>query len=65
MERQISALALQAWQGNFNFEVAAAYYHATGKRDLLDRAIKTADTLYENFRVHNPPFSGGERDAIN
>ena len=49
VERQIRALASNAWRGNSNFEVAAAYYHATGKRDLLDLAIKTADTLYENF----------------
>src|SRR5215475_2191175 len=53
VERQIRALASNAWRGNYNFEVAAAYYQATGKRDLLDQAIKTADTLYENFRVHN------------
>src|SRR5262249_46766750 len=65
VELQIRALASQAWRGNSNFEVAAAYYHATGKRDLLDQAIKTADTLYENFRVHESPFSGGERDTIN
>jgi hypothetical protein len=65
VERQIRALQSQAWQGNSNFEVAAAYYHATGKRDLLDQAIKTADALYENFKRNNPPFSGGERDAIN
>src|SRR5262245_13763584 len=65
VERQIRALVSQAWRGNSNFEVAAAYYHATGKRDLLDQAIKTADTLYENFRVQETPFSGGERDAIN
>ena len=38
---------------------------ATGKRDLLDNAVKAADALYENFKLHNPPFSGGERDAIN
>ena len=65
VERQVRVLASQAWRGNSNFEVAAAYYHATGKRDLLDQAIKTANALYENFRVQNPPFSGGERDAIN
>src|SRR5262245_15788784 len=38
MERQIRAMASQAWRGNSNFEVAAAYYRATGKRDLLDQA---------------------------
>ncbi len=51
--------------GNGNFEIAAAYYNATGNRDLIENAIKSADALYENFKAHNPPFSGGERDAIN
>src|SRR5258706_15502608 len=51
--------------GNSGFEVAAAYYHATGKRDLVEKAIKAADALYEDFKTRNPPFSGGERDAIN
>jgi hypothetical protein len=65
VERQIRTLQSQSWQGNSNFEVAAAYYHATGKRDLLGQASKTADALYENFKRNNPPFSGGERDALN
>jgi DUF1680 family protein len=52
-------------RGNREFEIAAAYYNATGKRDLIDVAIRTADAIYEDFRLHNPPFSGGERDAIN
>jgi DUF1680 family protein len=51
--------------GNSGFEVAATYYNVTGKRTLLDQAIRSADALYEDFRVNNPPFSGGERDAIN
>lgn len=51
--------------GNGGFEVAATYYNTTGKRDLLDHAIRSADALYHNFMVNNPPFSGGERDAIN
>jgi hypothetical protein len=46
VEQQVRALQSQAWQGNSNFEVAAAYYHATGKRDLLEQARKTAATLY-------------------
>jgi len=50
---------------NGGFEVAVAWYQATGKRELLDPAIATASTLYENFKVKRPPFSGGERDAIN
>ena len=37
----------------------------TGKRDLLDGAIKAADALYPDFKTNNPPFSGGERDAVN
>jgi DUF1680 family protein len=52
-------------RSNSGFEIAAAWYDATGKRDLLDRAIRTADAIHEEFRVNNPPFSGGERDAIN
>ena len=51
--------------GNGGFEVAATCYKTTGKRDLLENAIKSADALYKNFVEHNPPFSGGERDAIN
>jgi len=52
-------------QGNDGFEVAVAWYEATGERTLLDPAIATAATLYEDFKVRKPPFSGGERDAIN
>ena len=37
----------------------------TGRRDLLDPAITAADALYADFVARNPPFSGGERDAIN
>jgi DUF1680 family protein len=50
---------------NEHFEVAVAYYTATGKRDLLDAAIASADLIYDTFKRDNPPFSGGERDAIN
>ena len=50
---------------NSGFEVAAAWYDATGKRELLDPAIRAASALYENFKVNRPPFSGGERDATN
>ena len=51
--------------GNSGFEVAATYYRTSGKRDLLDGAIASADALYKDFVEKNPPFSGGERDAIN
>ncbi|MBI4499736.1 MAG: glycoside hydrolase family 127 protein [Gemmatimonadetes bacterium] len=58
----------EAWRpdgGNGSFEVAVAWYTATGKRDLLDQATKTADWLDQDFKANNPPFTGGERDAIN
>ncbi len=47
------------------FEVAAAHYAVTGKRDLLDLAIRSADLIYSNYKMETPRFSGGERDAIN
>jgi DUF1680 family protein len=50
---------------NTGFEVAVAWQAGTGKRTLLDPAIKSAAALYEDFKVNRPPFSGGERDAIN
>ena len=50
---------------NEPFEVAVAWYQTTGNRTLLDPAVKIAAALYEDFKVHHPPFSGGERDAIN
>jgi uncharacterized protein len=69
LEAQVNAVIQTMKQtsgnGNRDFEIAAAYYNVTGNRDLIDNAIKSADALYENFRAHNPPFSGGERDAIN
>jgi DUF1680 family protein len=66
VDARIDALAsAQPGLGNGGFEVAAAWYHATGKRDLIDNAIRSAAALYENFRVNNPPFNGGERDATN
>jgi DUF1680 family protein len=66
VDARIQALAQAApGRSNNGFEIAAAWYHATGKRELVDRAIRTADAISEDFRLHNPPFSGGERDAIN
>src|SRR5262245_51441457 len=50
---------------NDDFEVAVAWYQATGQRPLLDPAIAIAAALFENFKVNHPPFSGGERDAVN
>ena len=40
------------------FEAAAAHYWATGKRTLLDIALKNADLLVANFgpnKLHKPP----------
>jgi DUF1680 family protein len=51
--------------GNGGFEVAATCYNMTGKKDLLEKAIRSAGALYDDFAINNPPFSGGERDAIN
>jgi len=51
--------------GSGFFEVAAAWFAVTGKRDLLDAAIKSADLIYDAYKAAPPPFSGGERDAIN
>jgi uncharacterized protein len=50
---------------NTGFEIAVAWYNATGQRTLLDPAVKMAGRLYEDFRANKPPFSGGERDALN
>ena len=52
-------------RGNSGFEVATTYYRATGRRELLDQAIGAAAAIEEDFRLNDPPFSGGERDAIN
>lgn len=51
--------------GNGLFEVAAARFASTGKRDLLDLAVKSADLIYNTYASAPFPFSGGERDAIN
>jgi DUF1680 family protein len=65
VDAQIRAMAQAPGRGNGGFEVAATYFNVTGERALLDRAIKSADALYDEFKTKNPPFSGGERDAIN
>jgi uncharacterized protein len=65
VDARVQQLRQEQSGGNRGFEVAATYYHTTGKRDLVENAIRSADALYEEFRVKNPPFSGGERDAIN
>jgi DUF1680 family protein len=65
IEQRVEQLRAQPRTGNGGFEAAATYYHTTGKRDLVEGAVKAADALYDDFRINNPPFSGGERDAIN
>jgi DUF1680 family protein len=52
-------------RGNGSFEIAATHYLTTGRRDLLDKSIQTAAALYEEFQQKSPPFTGGERDALN
>ena len=64
VETAVHRLLQRPETGNGDFEVAAARYQLTKQRDLLDHAIRAADALYEDFRVRNPPFSGGERDAM-
>ena len=71
LQEQVDARILaikQAWKkdgGNNGFEVAAAYFWATGKRDLVEQSVESAAWLHEDFRANNPRFSGGERDAVN
>ena len=69
LQRQVDArvneIAASGMTGNRGFEAAVTYFQTTGKRDLLDPAIEAAAKLYEDFRVNNPPFNGGERDALN
>src|SRR5262245_17052625 len=69
VEARVEALKQSMQQrqrlSNNGFEIAATWYNATGKRTLLDPAISMAAALYDDFRVNNPPFSGGERDAVN
>jgi DUF1680 family protein len=65
VDKRVAELRSQPRPGNSGFEVAATYFTSTGKRDLLDPAVTAAAALYEDFHKNNPPFSGGERDAIN
>jgi uncharacterized protein len=65
VDARIEQLEQSSARGNSGFEVAATLYNTTGRRDLLDQAIRAADALYDDFVTRNPPFSGGERDAIN
>ena len=65
VDARVAALRSQTPRGNGGFEVAVAYFTATGKRDLIEVAVPAAEALYSEFETKNPPFSGGERDAVN
>lgn len=52
-------------QTNREFEIAATWYRTTGRRELIDKAIRSADLLDADFAANDPPFSGGERDSWN
>jgi DUF1680 family protein len=65
VDARIAQLAARTPRGNSGFEVAVAYFQATGRRDLLDPSIAAANAIAADFAARNPPFNGGERDAIN
>ena len=65
VDARIAEMKNSRGRGNSSFEIAATHYLVTGKRDLLDKSIQTAASLYEEFRLKSPPFTGGERDALN
>jgi uncharacterized protein len=65
VDARVAELTSRPARGNNGFEVASAWFRATGRRELLDKAIVAADSLYSEFETKNPPFSGGERDAVN
>lgn len=65
VDGSVTSMASRTARGNNDFEAAATYFFTTGKRDLIDRATRTADAIYDDFKQHDSPFSGGERDAIN
>ncbi|GAB4000139.1 glycoside hydrolase family 127 protein [Spirosoma daeguense] len=43
-------------------EAAVAYYNTTGKRKLLDVAIRFADHIDDTFRVKNRPWVSGHQE---
>jgi uncharacterized protein len=70
LQRQVDA-AVDAAQrphpreGNSGFEAAVTWASTTGDRALIRASTRIASALYDDFVLHDPPFSGGERDAIN
>jgi DUF1680 family protein len=65
VDARVAQLTARPPRGNSGFEVAVAYFQATGRRDLLDPSIAAAGAIAADVAARNPPFSGGERDAIN
>ena len=66
VDRRVGEMAGQeAPASNREFGVAATWYRTTGGRELLDRAIRSAALLQDDFQTNDPPFSGGERDSLN
>jgi hypothetical protein len=65
VEARVAQLKTRTTRGNAGFEVAATRFFTTGRRDLLDPAIAAAREIFDDFVRSDPPFSGGERDAIN
>lgn len=65
VDARVQQILLGTPRGNNGFEAAATWYQTSGKRDLLDQAIRTADEIHADFVQRNPPFNGGERDAMN
>jgi DUF1680 family protein len=66
VERAVRRMVGEAAQlSNREFEIAATWYRSTGRRGLLDKAIRSAELLYADFEANDPPFSGGERDSLN
>lgn len=70
LEAQVEARVREMAQGepapsNREFEIAATRFLSTGKRDLLDKAIASAEMIHRDFLSNDPPFNGGERDSWN
>jgi hypothetical protein len=70
MQSQIEAwvaerAAEEPRQSNREFEIAATWFRTTGRRELVEKATRSADLLYADFAANDPPFNGGERDAWN
>jgi DUF1680 family protein len=65
VEARVAQLKARQTRSNSGFEVAATRYFTTGRRDLLEPAVATAQQIADDIIRSAPPFSGGERDAIN